>query len=64
MRTLELAAAHQLTARGIHDARHAATALQAGVSLVYTDDSDDWSPFGAEGLRIVGPASTLARLAP
>ena len=33
---LELAAAHQLRARRVHDARHAAAAIIAGIKLVYT----------------------------
>jgi predicted nucleic acid-binding protein len=33
---LELAATHQLKARRIHDARHAATALVAGIRQVYS----------------------------
>jgi len=62
LRTLELATAHQLRARRIHDARHAATALVAGISLVFTYDVEDWKVFEGDGLRIAGPASTLARL--
>ena len=62
-KTLELAAKHRLTARRIHDARHAATALVAGVFSVYTYDVDDWQAFASDGLRLVGPPSTTARLA-
>lgn len=62
LRTLKLAAAHNLTARRIHDARHAATAIEAGVTAVYTYDMDDWLVFKPEGIRITGPASTLERL--
>ncbi len=62
LRTLELAASDQLRARRIHDARHAAAAFVAGVSLVFTYDADDWKMFEDDGLRIAGPASTLARL--
>ena len=62
LRTLELAVRHDLTARRIHDARHAATALSAGVKEVYTYDSADWVRFEADGLRITGPPSTLVRL--
>jgi predicted nucleic acid-binding protein len=36
IKMLEIAANHRLTARRIHDARHAATALVAGVNQVYT----------------------------
>lgn len=36
LRMLELAASHQLRARHVHDARHAATALVAGVTSVFT----------------------------
>ncbi|MBI2566755.1 MAG: type II toxin-antitoxin system VapC family toxin [Candidatus Schekmanbacteria bacterium] len=62
LRTLELAVRHGLTARRIHDARHAATALSAGVKDVYTYDSDDWLRFEPDGLQVVGPPSTLVRL--
>ena len=46
---------HNLTARRIHDARHAATALHNGVTYVYTYDHDDWRDFLADGIVIVGP---------
>ena len=62
LRMLVLPASHQLTARRIHDARHAATALVAGVTAVYTYDADDWQVFAANGLHIVGPPTTMARL--
>lgn len=60
---MRLAEAHNLTARRIHDARHAATALHNGVTRVYTYDLDDWRDFLADGIVIVGPPSTLAQLA-
>jgi len=60
---LALAATHELRARRIHDARHAAVALSRGVTSVYTYDIDDWKHFHADGLRIVGPPTTLARMA-
>jgi predicted nucleic acid-binding protein len=63
LRTLALAAKHQLTARRIHDARHAATALVAGITSVYTYDIEDWQIFEADGLHIVGPPTTVARIA-
>jgi predicted nucleic acid-binding protein len=63
LRTLALAAQHRLTARRIHDARHAATALVSGILAVYTYDIDDWQDFEADGLRIVGPPTTMARIA-
>jgi predicted nucleic acid-binding protein len=63
LRTLALAARHQLTARRIHDARHAATALVSGIAAVYTYDIDDWQDFEADGLRIAGPPTTMARMA-
>lgn len=60
---LQLASAHGLRARRVHDARHAADALYAGVRTVYTYDPDDWRVFAADGIRIVGPASVVQRLA-
>jgi predicted nucleic acid-binding protein len=62
LKTLELAARHRLTARRVHDARHAATALVAGVLSVYTYDANDWQVFASDGLHIAGPPSTIARL--
>jgi predicted nucleic acid-binding protein len=56
---LELAASHGLSARRVHDARHAAAALNAGVQKVYTYDLDDWQKFQVDGLKIVGPESVL-----
>jgi len=61
LRTLELAASHGLTARRMHDARHAAAALVAGVREVYTYDVGDWQKFEVDGLIIAGPESVLAR---
>ncbi|NJP08787.1 MAG: type II toxin-antitoxin system VapC family toxin [Leptolyngbyaceae cyanobacterium RU_5_1] len=57
---LELAANHQLTARRIHDARHAATALVAGVRQVYTYDIVDWQVFQPDGIVITGPKSMIS----
>ncbi|HXH13071.1 MAG TPA: type II toxin-antitoxin system VapC family toxin [Alphaproteobacteria bacterium] len=62
LRTLGLAAKYQLTGRRIHDARHAAAALVAGITAVYTYDVDDWRIFADDGLRIVGPPSTISQL--
>ena len=64
LRTLTLAATHQLMGRRIHDARHAAAALVAGIAAVYTYDVDDCRVFAADGLRIVGPPSTMSQLVP
>jgi predicted nucleic acid-binding protein len=58
---LRLAATHGLTARRVHDARHAAAALVAGVREVYTYDVGDWQMFEVDGLKVVGPESVLAR---
>lgn len=59
---LQLAAQHGLTARRVHDARHAGVALVADIRDVYTYDADDWKVFESSGLRIAGPPSTLVRL--
>jgi predicted nucleic acid-binding protein len=61
LRTLELAASHNLTARRVHDARHAAAALAAGIQEVYSYDVNDWRLFEADGLKVVEPESALAR---
>jgi predicted nucleic acid-binding protein len=60
LRALELAAKHNLTARRVHDARHAAAALTAGVRKVYTYDVNDWQLFEVDGLKVVGPEPVLA----
>ena len=62
LQALRLAAAHGLTARRVHDARHAAAAVLAGVAAIYTYDVDDWKVFEPDGLRIVGPPATLSRI--
>jgi predicted nucleic acid-binding protein len=62
LRMLELAASHQLRARRVHDARHAAAAIVAGVNSVFTYDAEDWESFKGDGLSIAGPSTTLARL--
>ncbi|MBM4030728.1 MAG: type II toxin-antitoxin system VapC family toxin [Planctomycetes bacterium] len=63
-RAMRLAAAHGLTARRIHDARHAAAALLHGLQSVYTYDVADWGVFEADGLRIIGPPSVLPKRRP
>lgn len=62
LKTVELAAKHRLTARRVHDARHAAAALTAGSVSVYTYDPDDWQVFVSEDLHIVGPPTTVTQL--
>lgn len=62
IRMLKLAASHQLRARRVHDARHAAAAIVAGVKSVFTYDAHDWESFEGDGLSISGPLTTLARL--
>ena len=56
---LDLSAKYGLTARRVHDARHAATALAYGLTAVYTYDFSDWRRFEPEGLKITGPPSIL-----
>lgn len=62
IRMLKLAASHQLRARRVHDARHAAAAIVAGITSVFTYDAEDWESFEGDGLKIAGPTTTLARL--
>lgn len=62
LKTLKLAASHRLAGRRVHDARHAATALVAGIHSVYTYDVGDWQAFEADGLKIAGPASVMRLL--
>jgi predicted nucleic acid-binding protein len=57
---LALAVAHSLRARDVHDARHAAVALTAGVSKVLTYDVKHWQRFVPDGLAVVGPPSVLS----
>jgi len=59
LKMLELAEKYKLTARRVHDARHAATALTNGIKLIYTYDVSDWEVFGPEGLTIIGPPGAL-----
>jgi predicted nucleic acid-binding protein len=51
---------YALTGRRVHDARHAATALEAGVQGVFTYDVEDWRVFEPEGIVLAGPPSVLA----
>jgi predicted nucleic acid-binding protein len=62
IRMLKLAASHQLRARHVHDARHAAAAIVAGIKSVFTYDANDWESFEGDGLSIAGPLTTLAHL--
>jgi len=57
LRAVELAALRGLRSRRIHDARHAAAALNAGVSSVYTYDREAWAVFAADGILILGPGT-------
>lgn len=61
LKMLELSKKYKLTARRVHDARHAAIALENGIKQVYTYDVDDWKVFEPEGLSISGPASSLKK---
>ena len=50
-----------LRARRIHDARHAAIAIAAGVRNVYTYDIHDWNIFETNGLIVTDrPAAGTA----
>ena len=60
MMALDLAVAHGLTARRTHDARHAAAALNAGVTRVRTYDVSDWQVFAAEGMQVLALPESLA----
>ncbi len=59
LRMLKLARTYDLKARRIHDARHAAIALESGIKKVYTYDVGDWKVFKPEGLVITGPSFSL-----
>ena len=62
MRMLNLARRNDLLSRDIHDARHAATALDSGASAVFTYNPSDWVRFEPDGLQIIGPPSILRKL--
>lgn len=62
IKMLEMSEAYKLTARRVHDARHAATALINDVTSIYTYDTDDWKIFEPEGLSIEGPSSILHKV--
>lgn len=57
LKMLELAESYKLTARRVHDARHAATALASGVLQVCTYDIADWNVFKPDGLVTIPPVS-------
>jgi predicted nucleic acid-binding protein len=59
LKMMEISEKYKLTARRIHDARHAATALINDVTTVYTYDVSDWIAFKPEGHVITGPPSVL-----
>ena len=58
-RTLELAEKHSLKARRIHDARHAAAAICAGIRKVYSYDLEDWRCFETDGLQTTPPQAVV-----
>lgn len=62
LRMLSLAKGNGLTSRDVHDARHAATALEAGAASVFTYNLNDWKRFEADGLLIAGPPSIMQKL--
>ena len=61
LKMLEISEKYNLTARRVHDARHAATALLNGVISIYTYDVADWKIFEPEGLTIAAPPGVLER---
>jgi predicted nucleic acid-binding protein len=61
LKMLEISEKFKLTARRVHDARHAATALINGITSIYTYDITDWKIFEPEGLAIIGPPSVIAK---
>jgi len=61
LKMLEISGKYKLTARRVHDARHAATAIMKGVTSVYTYDVDDWKVFKPEGLTVIGPPGVLTK---
>jgi len=54
---LDLAVENQLTARRIHDARHAATAIAANIREIFTYDVSDWLAFSSANIKVSGPPS-------
>ena len=62
LKMLELSEKYELKARRVHDARHAAIAIKANISSVYTYDPDDWKIFEPDGLIITGPNSVCKKL--
>ncbi|HEX9899169.1 MAG TPA: type II toxin-antitoxin system VapC family toxin [Candidatus Methylomirabilis sp.] len=62
LQALRLAASHGLAARRVHDARHAAAAIVGEATAIYTYDADDWKVFESDGLKIVGPPTTLSHM--
>ena len=62
LKTLELAELNNLTARRTHDARHAATAITAGIHQVCTYDVNDWITFEPSGISVIKPSNVLTML--
>jgi predicted nucleic acid-binding protein len=60
-RALDLSSRYSLTARRVHDARHAAAAIAANATEIFTYDLNDWKFFAPEGLRMAGPPSMVDR---
>lgn len=60
-KALQLAEKYGLRARRVHDARHAAAAICAGIRQVYSYDLEDWCCFDTEGLRVTQPPAARSR---
>ncbi len=59
LKMFEMAEKYSLTARRIHDARHAAVAITHGIDSIYTYEVNDCRLFKPDGIKIVMPPSVI-----